>query len=366
MKKLTDIEQNWIKQFYKPLIISGPCSAESEEQVLKTASRIEKSYIQVFRAGIWKPRTKPNNFEGIGLDGLPWLQKVKNQTGMMTATEVAKAEHVEGALEHDIDILWIGARSTVNPFTVQEIADALEGSDKVVLVKNPIHPDLDLWIGALERLAGRGIEKLGVIHRGFSTYKKPKFRNQPNWQIALDFKNSYPNIPILCDPSHICGNRDGIFEIAQQAFNFEYNGLMVETHYDPDQAWSDAKQQIIPEKLLEILKMIEVRQHDNPENSEYQLGLDRMRAQIDELDQNLLSILADRMRTSQKVGDLKRAHNVAIFQPDRWEVVLKRSKRTGQSLGLSEEFTEQFYKAIHQESVNIQNKIMLKTDEPHQ
>lgn len=358
MKKLTDIEQNWIKQFDRPLVISGPCSAESEEQLLKTASRIEKSYIQVFRAGIWKPRTKPNNFEGIGLEGLPWLQKVKAQTGMMIATEVAKSEHVKAALEHEIDILWIGARSTVNPFTVQEIADALEGTDKIVLVKNPIHPDLDLWIGALERLTGRGIEKLGVIHRGFSTYKKSKFRNQPNWQIALDFKNRYPNIPILCDPSHICGNREGIFEITQQAFNFEYNGLIVETHHDPDQAWSDAKQQIIPERLLEILKMIELRKHDNPENSEYQSELDRMRTEIDELDQNLLSILADRMRISQKVGELKRTHNIAIFQPDRWEVVLRGSKRAGVSLGLSEEFTEQIYKAIHQESVNIQNKIM--------
>ncbi|XOD68812.1 MAG: chorismate mutase [Flavobacteriales bacterium AspAUS03] len=363
MKKLTDIKQNWIKRFDKPLIISGPCSAESEEQVLKTAQRLEKSYIQVFRAGIWKPRTKPNKFEGIGRDGLQWLQKVKIQTGLMTATEVAKASHVKDALEHDVDIFWIGARSTVNPFTVQEIADALKDTDKIVLVKNPIHPDLDLWIGALERLAGRGIEKLGVIHRGFSTYKKSKFRNQPNWQIVLDFKNYYPNIPILCDPSHICGNREGIFEIAQQAFNFEYNGLMVEVHCDPDQAWSDAKQQIIPEQLLGILKMIKLRQHDNPENSEYQSQLERMRAQIDELDQNLISLLAERMRVSEKVGELKKMHNVAIFQPNRWESILQRSKRSGKSLGLSEECTDQIFKTIHQESVNIQNKIMIPTSE---
>ena len=243
---LQNLENNWIKEFSNPLIIAGPCSAESESQMLETAKRIKESNadVPIFRAGIWKPRTKPNGFEGVGVIGLNWLKKVKEEYGFKTATEVANAHHVAAALEADVDILWIGARSTVNPFTVQEIAEALKGTDKPVLVKNPVNPDLALWIGALERLLGQNVKNLGVLHRGFSTYQKTKYRNIPNWQIALDFKNQFPNIPMLVDPSHICGNRTGLAGIAQEALNVGYEGMMIETHCTPDEAWSDAAQQI--------------------------------------------------------------------------------------------------------------------------
>lgn len=364
MKELRSIKQNWIEEFNnKPLIIAGPCSAESEEQILKTALRIDKSYIQVFRAGIWKPRTKPNNFEGIGIDGLSWLKKVKSQTGLMTATEVANAEHVKHALKYDIDILWIGARSTVNPFTIQEIANSLEGSNKIILVKNPINPDIDLWIGALERFINKGITKLGIIHRGFSIYKKSKFRNQPNWGIALDFKRQYPNIPIICDPSHICGNRENIFEISQQAFNFGYNGLMIETHYDPDKAWSDAKQQITPENLLKLLKKIKIENYYNTQIDKYQLELNSIRTQIDELDQNLLYILYERMQMSQKISNIKKEYNISIFQPERSEIILQQFKNEGKFLKLNEKFTEKIFKIIHEESMNIQNRSIIQSNE---
>lgn len=356
--KLKELHQDWILHFEKPLIISGPCSAESEEQLLETARRIDKSYIQVFRAGIWKPRTKPGSFEGVGEKGLKWLQKVKQETGMLIATEVANATHVKAALAHDVDVLWIGARSTVNPFTVQEIAEALKNTDKIVLVKNPVHPDFDLWVGALERLIAQGIKKIGAIHRGFSAYKKSQYRNQPHWQVALDFKGSYPNIPIICDPSHICGERKGIGSVAQQAFNFEYNGLMVETHCNPDQAWSDAQQQITPECLLKILKNIELREQDGSENLEYQNKLSGIRTQIDEIDQNILALLVQRLRLSEEVGMLKKNHNIAIFQPKRWEKITERLKIFAENIGLSREFTESFFKMVHQESISVQNKIM--------
>lgn len=360
MTKLKDLHQDWILHFDKPLIISGPCSAETQEQVLETAKRMNKSYVQVFRAGIWKPRTKPGSFEGIGEIGLQWLQKAKKETGMLIATEVANATHVKAALAHDVDILWIGARSTVNPFTVQEIAEALKNTEKIILVKNPVHPDFDLWVGALERLAAQGIKKLGVIHRGFSAYKKSQYRNQPHWQIALDFRNHYPNIPILCDPSHICGEREGIAAVAQQAFNFEYDGLMVETHRKPEEAWSDAKQQITPERLLEILKNIELRKEDDTQDIEYQKKLSGIRTQIDELDHNILALLVQRLRLAEEVGMLKKNHNIAIFQPKRWVKITERLGDFGHKLGLSVEFTENLLKIIHQESINIQNQIMLE------
>src|SRR5690606_3263482 len=265
-----------INQFEKPLIIAGPCSAESETQMLEIAEKLDKNYVQVFRAGIWKPRTKPNSFEGVGAIGLKWLKKVKEEFGFIIATEVATANHVKLAVEHDVDWLWIGARSTANPFTVQEIAEALKNTDKTVLVKNPVNPDLELWIGAIERLQSQGIQKIGAVHRGFSTYKKTKYRNNPQWQIALDFMDKMPGIPMICDPSHICGNREGIFDVAQQAFNFEYNGLMIETHNNPDQAWSDAKQQITPENLLETLKKLELRK-SNDEDAFYHSQLNLLR-----------------------------------------------------------------------------------------
>lgn len=352
-------KQSWIREFSKPLIIAGPCSAESEKQMLEIAERMDKDYVQVFRAGIWKPRTKPNCFEGVGAIGLNWLKRVKDEFGFKIATEVATANHAKLALEYDVDYLWIGARSTVNPFTVQEIAEALRDTDKTVLVKNPVNPDLELWIGAIERLQSQNIQKIGAIHRGFSTYKKTKYRNNPQWQIALDFMDKMPEIPLICDPSHICGNREGIFEVSQQAFNFEYDGLMVESHCNPDEAWSDAKQQITPERLLEILKKIELRKSDD-ENAFYHSQLNRLRNEIDETDQAILEIIAQRMLISTQIGELKKEHNVAVFQPERWKQIRENSIKQGQLLGLSEEFIDKLIKALHQESIQQQNSIMNK------
>lgn len=348
---------NWLKQFHRPLVITGPCSAESELQMMKTAEQLDKNYIQVFRAGIWKPRTKPNSFEGVGAIGLKWLKKVKDEFGFITATEVANANHVKLAVENNVDWLWIGARSTVNPFTVQEIAEELQNTDKVILVKNPVNPDLDLWLGAIERLQTQNIQNIGAIHRGFSTYKKTKYRNNPQWQIALDFMNKAPNIPLICDPSHICGNRDGIFEVAQQAYNFEYDGLMIESHCNPDEAWSDAKQQLKPEQLHEILKKIEIRKSGD-KDAIYNSKLNRLRTEIDEADQAILETLAQRMLISNQIGELKKDHNVAVFQPDRWKCILDTAMNQSQKLGLSEEFITQLIKAIHQESIQHQNTIM--------
>lgn len=341
----------------KPLIIAGPCSAETEEQMLETASRIDPDFVQIFRAGIWKPRTKPNSFEGVGEPGLKWLQKVKRQYGFNTAVEVANAKHVELALDNEVDVLWIGARTTVNPFTVQEIADALSGTEKTIVVKNPVNPDLELWIGAVERLSARNIKNIAAIHRGFSTYKKTKYRNNPQWQIAFDFMNRLPEIPILCDPSHICGKRDGIAEVAQLAFNFEYDGLMIETHHNPDCALSDAQQQVSPERLSEILKGLKVRKSDD-EDAIYHANLQRLRGEIDETDQSILDAISQRMSISAQIGELKKEHNVAIFQNERWSQIRNQAIEKGAELGLSEEFIDMLLKAIHQESINHQNLIM--------
>lgn len=352
-----DNTKNWIRQFQKPLIIAGPCSAESEKQMLDIAERIDKNYVQIFRAGIWKPRTKPNSFEGVGSIGLKWLKKVKNEFGLLTAIEVATANHVQLALENDVDILWIGARSTVNPFTVQEIAEALRDTEKIVLIKNPVNPDLDLWIGAFERLQAQNIKNLGAIHRGFSTYKKTQYRNNPQWQVALDFKDQMPDIPLICDPSHICGNRAGIFNVAQQAFNFEYDGLMIETHNNPDEAWSDAKQQIIPEKLNEILQALELRKSDD-HDALYNSQLNHLRNEIDETDQSIIDSIAQRMKIAAQIGELKKERNVAVFQPERWKEIHENAIKQGKKYNLSEEFINKLIKAIHQESIAHQNNII--------
>ena len=353
---LKDLENNWVKDFPSPLIIAGPCSAESESQMLETARRIKESNAEVpiFRAGIWKPRTKPNGFEGVGVIGLNWLKKVKSEYGFKTATEVANAHHVAAALEADVDILWIGARSTVNPFTVQEIAEALKGTDKPVFVKNPVNPDLALWIGALERLLGQDVKNLGVIHRGFSTYQKTKYRNIPNWQIALDFKNQYPNIPMLVDPSHICGNRTGLAGIAQEAFNVGYQGMIIETHCTPDEAWSDASQQITPEVLAELISNLQIR---NSDISAFDDEMGRHRTLISDLDFNLIELLSQRMRISEKIGTLKKENNIAIFQPERWKVITEYASQKADETGMSQEFIEKVFKAIHEESIEIQNNI---------
>lgn len=357
--ELKDLKSEWIGEFPSPLIIAGPCSAESESQMLETARRIKASTdsVPVFRAGIWKPRTKPNGFEGVGVIGLGWLKKVKEEYGFKTATEVASAHHVKAALEADVDILWIGARSTVNPFTVQEIADALEGTKKPVFVKNPVNPDLGLWIGAMERLLGRGIENIGAIHRGFSTYQKTKYRNVPNWQIALDFKNQYPNIPIIVDPSHICGNRTGLSSIAQEALNVGYAGAMIESHCSPDEAWSDSFQQITPEVLAELINGLEMRQQGI---LGYEEELGKHRTLISDIDFQLIELLSQRMKLSEKIAEVKKENNLAIFQPERWRVITEYAAQKASETGMKQDFIEKLFKAIHEESIDVQNSMMTK------
>lgn len=349
--------QVWQRSTALPILIAGPCSAESEDQVLETARRLDLSRVNAFRAGIWKPRTRPGSFEGVGEIGLRWLVRVREETGLPLAVEVANPYHVEKALEYDIDILWLGARTTVNPFLVQEVAEALRGTDKVVLVKNPVNPDLSLWLGALERLAGQNIEKLGAIHRGFSTYEKTVYRNKPHWQIPIALRKEWPELPLINDPSHISGRRDGLRAVAQKAFNLNFDGLMVETHRDPAQAWSDAQQQLTPEALRELIHDIALRAED-VEDDLYHTTLGSMRAEIDELDQQLLELVSHRMRVASEIGKLKHENNVAILQSGRWETILKKIKAQGTQLGLSEEFLEAAFKAIHQESINTQNRIM--------
>ncbi len=356
--ELNELKNDWINEFSKPLIIAGPCSAESEAQMLETAQRIKESNadVSVFRAGIWKPRTKPNGFEGVGVIGLNWLKKVKDEFGFKTTTEVANAHHVYAALEADVDILWIGARSTVNPFTVQEIAVALRGTNKPVLVKNPVNPDLGLWIGALERLLGQGITNLGAIHRGFSTYQKTKYRNIPNWQIALDFKNQFPNIPLLVDPSHICGNRTGLADVAQEALNVGYHGAMIETHCNPDAAWSDAAQQITPETLAEMIADLKVRKSDI---SGYEDEIGKHRTVISDIDYQIIDLLSQRMKLSEVIGGVKKKNNIAIFQPERWKVITEYANQKAEETGMNKEFIEKLFKAIHEESIEVQNSVMI-------
>lgn len=353
--------RTWLDDFQlnHPLVIAGPCSAEREEQVLKIAHELKNSDVSIFRAGIWKPRTRPGGFEGVGEIGLKWLQKAKAETGLLMATEVATAAHVKLALEHDIDVLWIGARTTVNPFAVQEIADALQGTDKIVLLKNPVNPDLSLWIGGLERLYNANIKKLGVIHRGFSTYEKTKYRNNPEWQIAIDLQNRFPDLPLICDPSHITGRRDMIQEVSQQALDLNYDGLIIETHIDPDNAWSDAAQQVTPATLKQMFVDLRVRKVTDDE-SEYNQKMAKLRMQIDEFDGKLLEILGNRMKVADKIGLLKKEKNVAILQNKRWNEILGKMILEGEEKGLSNEFVMLLFKAIHQESINHQEKVINK------
>lgn len=353
--------RTWLDDFKldHPLVIAGPCSAETEEQVLQIANELKKSDVSVFRAGIWKPRTRPGGFEGVGAIGLKWLQKAKAETGLLMATEVANANHVQLAIEHDIDVLWIGARTAVNPFAIQEIADALEGTDKIVLLKNPVNPDLSLWIGGLERLYNANIKKLGVIHRGFSTYEKTKYRNNPEWQIAIDMQNRFPDLPLICDPSHITGKRDMIQEVSQQALDLNFDGLIIETHNDPDNAWSDAAQQVTPDTLKRMFVDLRVRK-ETDEETEYNNKLLQLRAQIDTYDDKIIEVIGNRMRIADEIGQLKKSKNVAILQNKRWNEILGKMILTGEEKGLSEEFILKLYKAIHQESINHQERIVNK------
>ncbi len=351
--------RNWLDEMAlsHPLVIAGPCSAETEGQVLKIAHELKDTDVNYFRAGIWKPRTRPGNFEGVGAIGLKWLQNVKKETGLKTATEVANKAHVDLALEHDIDLLWIGARSTVSPFIVQEIAEALEGTDKVVLVKNPVNPDLSLWLGAVERLYKSNIKNLGVIHRGFSSYEKSKYRNIPEWQLAIELQTKFPDLPLINDPSHITGKRDMIFDVSQTALDLNFDGLMIETHCDPEKAWSDAAQQVTPKKLVQIMEDLKIRK-ETDEEAGYKKDLSNLRAQIDIIDNQLIDILGKRMKVSDGIGELKKQKNVAVLQTTRWNSILGKMILEGEAKGLSEEFVLKMFKAIHQESINHQEKIL--------
>ncbi|MFM7838251.1 MAG: chorismate mutase [Chitinophagaceae bacterium] len=353
MKETT--QKAWNK---RPLVISGPCSAETEAQVLETAKRLAATgKVDVLRAGIWKPRTKPGLFEGIGTKGLPWLQMAQRLTGLPTTVEVATAKQVEDALTFDVNILWIGARTTVNPFSVQEIADALKGVDVPVLIKNPINPDLELWTGAVERIARAGIKQIGLIHRGFSSYGNTEFRNAPMWHLAIEMKRRNPEMMIINDPSHICGRRDILQDVAQKAIDLDFDGLMIESHIDPDNAWSDAKQQITPERLGELIGSIHWRRED-VNSEEYHAALEKLRQQINHLDDELMQILGQRMKIAQKIGEYKKNNNITILQTNRWNEILQRAFQRGDTLGLSKEFITRYFDAVHMESINQQNKIM--------
>ena len=339
----------------RPMVIAGPCSAETEEQVMETAKQLKKEGVQVFRAGIWKPRTRPNAFEGVGVEGLGWLRRVKQELGMYTATEVANAQHVYDALKYGVDILWIGARTTVNPFAVQEIADALKGVDIPVMVKNPVNPDVDLWIGAMERLNQAGIKRIAAIHRGFSAYGKNLYRNMPQWHIPIELRRKVRNMPLFCDPSHIGGKRELIAPLCQQAMDLNFNGLMVESHRDPDKALSDASQQVTPETLSFILSKLVLR--DSKASTE---DLKDLRRQIDQLDDHLLETLAERMRLSSQIGQYKNDHNMTILQTGRFDDILTTRADQAKSLDLTEDFIRDVFTSIHEESIDHQNKMMNK------
>lgn len=359
-KKLLNLTpaSEWLQRGDKPVIISGPCSAESEEQMLTTAraiAAVDKDII--FRAGIWKPRTRPNSFEGIGTQGLEWLQKVKEETGMRTATEIANAAHAKEALAHGVDILWLGARTTVNPFAVQEIADAIKGTDSMVLVKNPINPDLQLWLGALERINQAGITKLGAIHRGFQTHEITPFRNVPKWELAIELKTMLPDLPFINDPSHICGNRELIPYISQKALDMDMQGLMIESHYNPSIALSDAKQQVTPDALKGILANLVVRQSESS-NPEFASKLEELRTEINAMDDKLMEIFMNRMAVVKKIGQYKKDNNVTILQTTRWEELLNDKLTNARAMGLDEDFIKEIFIAIHNRSIKNQTEIM--------
>ena len=351
--------RTWLDDFNLDhhLVIAGQCSEETEKQVLSIAHELKDSDVSIYRAGIWKPRTRPGMFEGVGAIGLKWLQKVKEETGLLTTTEVANANHVKLAIDYDVDVLWIGARSTVSPFIVQEIADALKDTDKIVLLKNPVNPDLSLWYGAIERLYSANIKKLGVIHRGFSSNSRSKYRNNPEWQIAIELQNKFPDLPLICDPSHICGRRDIIHDVSQKALDLNFDGLMIESHIDPDNAWSDAAQQITPSNLIKLMKELKIR-NVSVNQEDYLNNLERLRTKIDAADNEILDILGNRMKFSDEIGKLKKKENVAILQSKRWNEILGKMILEGKDRGLSEEFVLKIFKAIHQESINHQEKIL--------
>lgn len=348
---------SWIDTAGKPLIIAGPCSAETEEQVTETVTRIAKEgYAHVIRAGVWKPRTRPGSFEGMGEAALPWLAAVKKETGLPIAVEVATPQHVELALKYGIDILWIGARTTVNPFNVQDLADSLKGVDVPVLIKNPVNPDLALWVGAFERIAGAGIKKMAAIHRGFSNAQETKYRNSPMWQMAVELKTLFPQLPMIGDPSHMAGKRAYLYELAQRALDLNYDGLIIESHRNPDEAWSDASQQLTPEALGEMLRSLEIRKPSY--GDDFQSELEQLRQKIDNIDRELLEVLAARMAVVEKLGEYKRENNVAVLQLDRWKELHNNRADLGKRLNLYPELVEEMFKLIHMESIRKQTEVM--------
>ena len=342
----------------RPSVVAGPCSAESEEQLMETAKGLKELGINVFRAGIWKPRTHPGCFEGVGAEGLKWMQKIKEEYGLKVATEVAGEKHVYECLKYGVDLVWLGARTTANPFLVQEIADALKDTDIPVLVKNPVNADLDLWIGALERLNKAGIRKLGVIHRGFSTFDKIKYRNDPQWQVAIELRSRYPELPFFVDPSHLGGSKDYIREISQRSLDLGFEGLMIESHCNPSVALSDAKQQLTPDELNDLLyNQITVKEKDS-DAPEWKENIDQLRAKIDIIDENILFALGSRMNISRQIGEYKKNNNITILQTSRWDQVMSKVISNGKDYGLSEKFLMAVFSAIHDASVEVQNEII--------
>ena len=339
----------------KPLLIAGPCSAETEEQVIQTATELAANGVKIFRAGIWKPRTKPGGFEGVGVEGLQWLKKVKELTGMYTSTEVATKQHVEAALEAGVDLLWIGARTSANPFAMQEIADALQevGTDVPVLIKNPVNPDLELWIGAMQRIYNAGINRIGAIHRGFSAYGKHLYRNLPQWHIPIELRRRMPNLPIICDPSHIGGKRELVAPISQQALDMGFDGLIIESHCDPDCAWSDKSQQVTPDVLNFIVNTLVLRDESHTTES-----LTLLRQQIDTLDNELLEVLNKRMRVSREIGQYKKEHRMPVLQAGRYDDIIQSRVKLAMEMGMSSDFMKSVLAAIHEESVRQQIEIL--------
>lgn len=353
---------DWGYPIGNPMIIAGPCSVESAEQVMDTALQLKDTRFDVLRGGIWKPRTRPNSFEGIGSQGLKWLKDAGNAIGKPVATEVANVKHVYEALRMNIDILWIGARTTVNPFAVQEICDALQGVDIPVLVKNPINPDLELWIGAFERLNRSGITKLAAIHRGFSTHEKTKYRNIPRWNIPIELKRRFPQLPVICDPSHICGTREYLREVAQTALDIGFDGIHLESHINPDKALSDAKQQITPSAFGELIELLQIR--ESLEHNPYaENQLEVLRSRIDHLDHYLLEMLSERMDVVREIAAYKREHNLAIVQPSRWTEILEDRLESGKRKQLTEKFIKDLFHALHKESIHHQTEVMLKGED---
>ncbi|MGE0566706.1 MAG: chorismate mutase [Bacteroidia bacterium] len=347
----------WLSIENEPLIIAGPCGAESEEQVFTIAEQLSKiPQVSLFRAGIWKPRTRPNTFEGRGEEGLKWLKEAKEKFGLKTTVEVANANHVELALKYGVDVLWIGARTTVNPFSVQEIADALKGNNIPVMVKNPIHQDLQLWIGAIERIYQAGINKIAAIHRGFFHYGSKKYRNEPFWQIPIELKTNFPDLPIICDVSHISGNRDLIQEVSQYALNINMSGLMIETHHQPDKALSDAQQQITPETLKGIIGSLQIRQSASGNNDNKDLMLE-LRKMIDKIDLDLLDLIKERENVIQQIGKYKKENSISVFQLERWQEILKTRSQWADKLNISRKHVEKLCQLLHEESIRIQNNI---------